>query len=359
MVFSSTCESRIRTVCEVFPSTEWSGAAFYTYIYKDGKHGTTYMEDAILKVVDFTLQDIGSAGYTEYSLNGDTASYYAEHIDELVGCKICLLHSHHNMGAFFSDTDMSTLREQAEQCNNVLSIVVDNKGTYVAKFTEKHTVHEDIDITTETVSTDKWKFMGELSDSKSSYKSEKIKKEQDSTYIKCWDCDIERPLDVAINKDFRKECLEKQELFKSRKEKEKPVHTHVKGIVNIHPYLGNDYDYSQDYYDPMFDGTYSTVNRVRVMTNSIFSLSFSSPCYNVYSYDWYRDVLSDKFSEIFYACFLEAWLEFYNPNADEIQQVIDTFTLKTDASCLYPKAKNTITTWLENAQLEMLENTEE
>lgn len=261
--------------------------------------------------------------------------------------------------AFFSGTDMSTLREQAEQCNNVLSIVVDNKGTYVAKFTEKHTVHEDIDITTETVYTDKWKFMGELSDSKSFHKSEKTKKEKDSTYIKCWDCDIERPLDVGINEEFRKECLEKQELFKKKKEEKKSVHAHAKGIVTINPYLGNDYGYLHDYYNPMFDGTYSTENKVRVMTNSIFSLSFPTPYYNVYSYDWYRDVLSDEFSEIFYACFLEAWLEFYNPNADEIQQVIDTFTLRTDASCFYPKAKNTITTWLENAQLEMLENTEE
>lgn len=102
LVLSSICEGKIRTACEVFPFTEWSGAAFYTYIYKDGKHGTTFMEDAILKIVDFTLQDIGSAGYTEYNLDGDTASYYAEHIDELVGCKVCLLHSHHNMGKLFA-----------------------------------------------------------------------------------------------------------------------------------------------------------------------------------------------------------------------------------------------------------------
>ena len=94
---SKNCESKIRTACEVFPDTEWSGAAFYTYVYKDGKHGTTNMEDAVLEIVDFTLQDIGNKTYTEYSLDSETAAYYAKHIDELIGCKVCLLHSHNAM----------------------------------------------------------------------------------------------------------------------------------------------------------------------------------------------------------------------------------------------------------------------
>lgn len=111
------------------------------------------MEETELMVVDFTLQDIGSAGYTEYSLDEETAAYYADHIDTLLGCKVMLLHSHHNLGAFLSSTDMSTLKEQAEQCNNVLTLVVDNRGTYVAKFTERHRVHKDIAVTEDITTT--------------------------------------------------------------------------------------------------------------------------------------------------------------------------------------------------------------
>lgn len=79
----------------MFPHIEWSGAAFYTYTRK--KDETTDMEETELMIVDFCLQDIGTGGYTEYSLDADSASYYAENIQDLLGCKVALLHSHNSM----------------------------------------------------------------------------------------------------------------------------------------------------------------------------------------------------------------------------------------------------------------------
>jgi hypothetical protein len=89
LLLSRECESKIRTLCALLPDNEWSGAAFYTYTIERGK--------VKIHVLDFCLQDIGSSVYTEYELGGDTAAYYAEHIDTLLGCKVGTLHSHNKM----------------------------------------------------------------------------------------------------------------------------------------------------------------------------------------------------------------------------------------------------------------------
>lgn len=87
-------ESKIRTACSVFPSTEYSGAAFYRYSQPENQSD---MQNMTIEIVDFCLQDIGSSGYTEYELNENTGAYFAEHIDTLLGCKVALLHSHNAM----------------------------------------------------------------------------------------------------------------------------------------------------------------------------------------------------------------------------------------------------------------------
>ena len=92
LIFSKLCETKVRALCNLLPNNEWSGAAFYTYIKENG--------NIVLKVEDFCLQDIGSGIYTEYDMNGVTASYYTEHIDTLLGCKIATLHSHNKMAKY-------------------------------------------------------------------------------------------------------------------------------------------------------------------------------------------------------------------------------------------------------------------
>lgn len=325
----------------MFPNTEWSGAAFYKYIRK--KDNTTNMEETELMVMDFTLQDIGDGTYTEYDLGKETAVYLADHLDELLGCKIALEHSHHTLGAFFSGTDINTLKEQAEQCNNVLSLVVDNKGTYVAKFTEKHTIHADKDITIHTTETDKWKYMGEVEDNTSKTYDTNSKATEDYVEIRCWDCDIDRPLDVAIDNDFKKECIEKIDLFKKKKEEKTiKIGNRLKNISNeprwYQPNLfGDGWDYN-DY------GKVDTKPAVKDMTSSIFQLSFSPSYYSSY---WFKNYLDDKYSDEFYQAFLDAWIEFYKPNTEQLEKVIDEINLKTnyqhyDAS----RSVDTITSYL-------------
>lgn len=96
---SNHCESKIRTACQQFPDREWSGAAFYKVKYLHGKNvdNAVLPNDIALEVVDFMLQDIGNAVYTEYDLNEEVAGYIADNLDELLGTKVALLHSHNKM----------------------------------------------------------------------------------------------------------------------------------------------------------------------------------------------------------------------------------------------------------------------
>ena len=297
------------------------------------------MEETELTVVDFTLQDIGSAGYTEYSLDKETATYYADHIDTLLGCKVALLHSHHNLGAFLSGTDMSTLKEQAEQCNNVLTLVVDNRGTYVAKFTERHKIHKDIAITQDITTTDLWKYMGEKEDSNTENSTEHDARTYNYIEIRCWDCDIDRPLDVTINEDFKKECIEKIDLFKKKEEEEKSIK-----LTNKY----RDVSHSPQYYQPNLFGTEwdniktDRTTIIRSMVNSLFELSFIPS----YGYNWSIDYLTDELSLDFIELFINAWLAYYEPDANDLQKVIDKFSLRTKSNCDYPQTRDAILSYL-------------
>lgn len=284
------------------------------------------MEETELILLDFVLQDIGSATYTEYSLDGDAAAYYAEHIDGLLGAKIAILHSHNVMQAYLSGTDMSTLNEQASQCNNVLSIVVNNEGSYVAKFTEKHIIHDHNDITVNTTRTDKWKYMGETPDSSTSMSSSGHVEDEDYVEIHCWDCDIDRSLDVSIDEEFKRECLDKQVLFaKQKKEKSMAVSSngnlYMPSLFSLDDFVSHKPKYGY--------------KAIRSMTISIVNLSFSNNYYP-------SNVLTDNLSYDFLEAFMDAWLEFYKPDNKQLREILECFLRMTYNDTEYSHTKEHI-----------------
>lgn len=220
--------------------------------------------------------------------------------------------SHNSMAAFFSDTDISTLKEQAAQCNNVLSLVVNNEGKYVAKFTERHMIHDTTHTASTTDTKDFWMHMGEHPDYTLSTKNKDWEDNKDSVEIHCWDCDIQRPLDVAIDEDFRKECLDKAELFKNRKT-ESPVET---------PHSFREWqDSDRLLYLPDYYYQHRNVGSIiREMVYSISNLSF-----NEHNYYWNKYLLSDTLDEAFLAAFMNAWYYYFLPDPDEIDKVKKTF----------------------------------
>ena len=122
-------EKQIRFLCEKLPRNEWSGTLFYTV---EGS-----FKDNNIHVIckDFFLQDVGAATYTEFKNDTELAAYMADH--ELWDCYTGLCHSHNSMATFFSGTDVATLREEGNDNNHFVSLIVNNAGTYSAAITRK------------------------------------------------------------------------------------------------------------------------------------------------------------------------------------------------------------------------------
>lgn len=137
LIISEKLEKKIRVLCNKFPSTEWSGQLFYTY--------TGSFKEGNIKFVaeDLLFMDTGDSTTTEFYLDeGNAACYIADH--KLWNCQIGLIHSHHNMKAFFSGQDSEMLKQEGLARNHFLSLVVNNKGEYVARITIKETYKHTI-----------------------------------------------------------------------------------------------------------------------------------------------------------------------------------------------------------------------
>lgn len=310
MHFLTECEKKVRTLCKLLPNNEWSGAAFYTYIKEN--------EETVILVKDFFLQDVGSQVYTEYDLNGDVAAYYADHIESLIGCKIGGLHSHNTMGTFFSGTDMATLHEVGKGMNNLLSIIVNNAGTYSAKFTQKVKVNKHQDIHTDTKETRDFVFLGDEPKSETTGYGTDSTNDSEFYEVRCWDCDIERPdcePDVTLEEQYKKEI---EEIKKKVAEKQVKV-TKTTGCKVYQPSLfgglfGNDYDI-----DSWHITRFRESDRMDNLFLSLINLSFST---SYYAQNTILEIETLEFPEAFIASFIEAWDCFYNPSAEEVSTII-------------------------------------
>ena len=130
LVVPESVEEKIRYLLRKFPSTEWSGVLFYTH------QGTFENNDLIITCQDFFPMDLGTSGWTEFHMSEDVAAYMADNA-ELFSCDTGLIHSHHRLGAFFSGQDNLMLQQEGNDTNCFVSLVVDTKGSYVARVTRK------------------------------------------------------------------------------------------------------------------------------------------------------------------------------------------------------------------------------
>ena len=138
VIIKESLENIIRGLCLEFPKREWSGTVFY-------RTEGTFEEGLTIYCDNFYLEHIGSVGTTEVQHDASLASYMLE--NDLLEHNMGILHSHHNMGAFFSTTDMSALKQEGIDMNHALSIVVANSGNYVACITRKVNKQQELIIT--------------------------------------------------------------------------------------------------------------------------------------------------------------------------------------------------------------------
>ena len=114
-----------------YPSKEWSGILFYTATTPLNTVGEVHLIGHYLY-----LLDIGSGAWTEYEPSThlmDVYDAFPEAIEWMEGH----IHSHHNMAAFFSGTDDSTVIEHGSQVESFLSLIVSTSMKYAAKFARK------------------------------------------------------------------------------------------------------------------------------------------------------------------------------------------------------------------------------
>lgn len=131
--------------------------------------------------------DLGNATFTEFKMNEDVAAYMAQNI-ELFDCEIGLVHSHHQMSTNPSGTDLNTLREEGNERNCFVSLIVNNAGTYYAAITRK--VQSKSEVTVKSLGTS-YEFFGEGSKTPINDDTE-LTKTVDKEYIEYFDLQIER-----------------------------------------------------------------------------------------------------------------------------------------------------------------------
>lgn len=129
LIIPEEVQKKIREWCYISNDTEWSGTLFYK------PTGSFEEKNLVITVVDFLVSDIGSGAYTEYDVKPEVISYMVE--NDLLDCKMGLIHSHNKMAAFFSGTDISTLGEEGKDAAHFVSLIVNNEGKYVARITRK------------------------------------------------------------------------------------------------------------------------------------------------------------------------------------------------------------------------------
>ena len=129
VILSEALWYRICRYHQIIGDIEWSGPIWYTT--KGKINNPDKME---ISVFDFMLKDVGSGAYTEYEFGGEMVDLFDEkpHLLE-PGVKMGHMHTHHQMNAFFSGTDMKCLHDNAPLFDMFLSVIVNKAGKRIAK----------------------------------------------------------------------------------------------------------------------------------------------------------------------------------------------------------------------------------
>lgn len=167
--------------------------------------------------------DLGSPGFTQFKMDETVTAYIADNI-ELFDCDIQLVHSHNQMSCFFSGTDTQTLREEGNDRNCFVSLIVNNAGTYCAAVTRK--IQRKTEVITKSLGTS-YEFFGEGEIRTNEDPMSESTKVVDSEVIEYFMLDVERetvdnPLEYL---DYRFNEIER------KKEETKKVASHP--TINI------------------------------------------------------------------------------------------------------------------------------
>ena len=106
---------------------EWCGMLFYEEV-----SGSLFNSDLILRAKHIYLLDIGSSAYTAGSVDMELLDFFEE-VPEAEDMRRGFIHTHHNMRAYFSCTDMSELYDNTKHYDYYLSLIVNHATLFVTK----------------------------------------------------------------------------------------------------------------------------------------------------------------------------------------------------------------------------------
>lgn len=112
--------NKIKFLCKMIAKVEWSGILFYE---TKGSVQNTDKFKIILK--DIFLMDKGDKTATSFDWDEDIVKYRMANL-AAIDWKVGHIHSHNDMGVFFSGTDWSELNDNSPLHNIYLSLIVNN-----------------------------------------------------------------------------------------------------------------------------------------------------------------------------------------------------------------------------------------
>lgn len=133
LIIRENVKKKIDIIHKTFGNLEWSGVLFYNKLEGSISDPSTY----VAEVVDIYPMNKGTSGYTEFNFEGEELLTMADRVDAYMTSRTGLVHSHHNMKAFFSGEDLDELHTNVENYSKngsyYLSLIVNFEEKYVAK----------------------------------------------------------------------------------------------------------------------------------------------------------------------------------------------------------------------------------
>jgi len=182
LIISSEIQNQIQHLHKKVGKKEWSGQLIYEVI----EGNTEDPDNLVMEAKGLFLMDIGEGSSTDFEVSEEDTFKLTDEYPELMdgNTRLGLIHTHHNMKVYFSGVDNDELKDNAEDYNAYLSLIVGFNLDYkarVAFITEKE-IENVTRFSTKNMNDESFNF------GTKDTKTEKV--------VCYYDCDVEMKLDI-------------------------------------------------------------------------------------------------------------------------------------------------------------------
>lgn len=200
---SQKLQDQIHFLCKEVWNDEWSGMLFYETEGEFGQDNFKIVANELFPL------DIGTQTYTEYQTSDPELIKFLMANPEARGMKKGHIHSHNNMGVFFSNTDNEELGDNCGFHNFYLSLIVNNKNDMCAKIAFKAKIKSVVNST----------LTYKNQDGKDTDKTMTSEKETESILV--YKCKVSVPQGGVVEDTFKSRFQELRTIKKKKEEDKK------------------------------------------------------------------------------------------------------------------------------------------